>query len=129
MLTPEQFDQWTDELIYGGLEQTTSALKLENAYCCLGVLCEKVLGVDLDAPITADNAHISYTDPREDLPLSFMTGVAEGPRALFETLDEYWRGALAAMNDSGSTFADIGRFLQKHREEVLSGVAYIREED
>ena len=116
MLTNVQFDQWVDLLENGGLRQLTGQLKGNDdatggldAYCCLGVLTEQVLGVDLDAK-----------DPDGE-PLGEFGGVdADGPLTpLYEALTPFQREELAARNDRGHSFADIARYLREHRSEFV----------
>jgi hypothetical protein len=39
-MNPEIRAQWTDALRVGGYQQGHNALRLGNAFCCLGVLCD-----------------------------------------------------------------------------------------
>ena len=130
MLTAEQFDSWIAELRNPENEQAQGQLCKEageprvdedgnasrllhekRAYCCLGLMSEKVLGIDLDAILHSEGA-----------PWREMSGIldADAPRGLAEALTYHQRADLALKNDEGQTFQEIANYLEAHRDEYVS---------
>lgn len=128
MLTNEQFDRWIEELRDEGNAQTREQLcravgDFENpaaltgvvtkrSYCCLGLLTEKVLGVDLDTPGRAP-----WTGSAG--PWREFGGSMDAPPALADAIGYANRSLLANMNDGGHTFSEIANYLENHREEFV----------
>ena len=83
-LTRAQVDNWLKDLRGGEYVQGRDTLKKYGKYCCLGVLCEGTLGVNLDKarPWQAD-----------------WTGISIAPKQLKDALNFDVRCRLAEFND------------------------------
>lgn len=120
MLTATQFDQWVAALESEKYPQAVSQLKanLEAAdgtmsvgYCCLGVLAQDVLGVDLDSTLY----------PTASTVAGDLGGVEEAPVELESAITTNLRGDLAKMNDAyGFSFPEIAAYLREHRSDYVS---------
>jgi hypothetical protein len=145
MLTEEQYDQWIAYLRDPKLVQGTKQLKRHlptyrqdeqvTRYCCLGVVSEKVLGVDLDGEVTETNAVLEGCDEEtyalkgdaatrycELWPtLGRLTGVSDLPVELKDAVPKAWRERLSNMNDFGSTFSQIADYLERHKHIFFEG--------
>lgn len=96
MLTKEQKDQWLAALRSGDYTQGTGFLRTQTAagleHCCLGVLCEAVLGSD----IRGEDGCTDDTDPPE----------------LVAAIPEEARRELAALNDDGVSFSALADVIE-----------------
>ena len=102
MLKTEIKAKWLEELRSGKHHQVTKTLKDqfgngEYGYCCLGVLAEKVMGME-----------VRIAD--EDIPYD------SGDPFVYEKVDEILGGCLAAnfsdKNDDGYTFRAIADYIE-----------------
>lgn len=104
MLTRNQLESWLNDLRSGEYHQAWGTLGRGpvngRAYCCLGLLAEQALGVDLDTPIPEGQG-----EWREKW--SEAGGLNLAPDALKEALPYDARSILSAANDSGKTFQEI----------------------
>lgn len=117
MLTSEQFDKWLAELRNPENKQTSGRLASRNwftderGFCCLGLLCEKVLDFDLSTPNPSGHGDSWERSTGED---------EDAPGPLMKAVGELDRHTLAVMNDEGRTFQEIADHLENHREEFVS---------
>lgn len=121
MHTNFQFDKksfvldWIIQLEKGGLEQTTSSLKKDDAYCCLGVASELFGKLTSTCAFDDNNCLIYFDDGdvcKEDneLPgfIARKLGTTPGGAIRFGNK----KLGLADMNDSGITFKGIAALLR-----------------
>jgi hypothetical protein len=120
---------WVKALMSGEYNQTTETLYNpdEDAYCCLGVLCEVApmvervedgLGVRYIIPDVAHSAEVDI--PPEAWPLFNLDRIVKIPKKYRETWFDSNRdvqptlhAVLVHMNDHGATFKRIARFVEK----------------
>lgn len=109
MLTKPQLANWLKDLRSGEHHQAWGTLARgpanDRAYCCLGLLAEQTLGVDLDTPIPEPEEY------REKW--SEAGGVQLAPDALKEALDDDARRTLYEANDTGLTFPKIADLIEE----------------
>ena len=113
---------WVKALTDGSYEQGTNALKVDNQFCCLGVLC------DLHAKATGNDwkvidGNYFYLDNEELLPEKVMEWAGlnsqcpqvETEDQDLETDDAWYKSieTLADLNDSGSSFEEIAQLIKE----------------
>lgn len=96
---------WLKALRSGNYEQCRKRLRHDDAYCCLGVLCDLR---NADAWTKTSGGTWLY---------NFPTGVRNEETIPFEelfemTLDSDARTALIDMNDDGKSFAEIADWIE-----------------
>lgn len=106
-------DRWVAALRSGEYKQTQKTLRrLDNSYCCLGVLCEI-----LETPCEARTRTYAYDDSVDFLPNSVR--IAAGMNS---TIGQYHKDGygfdLATTNDDGASFAEIANIIEKHWEQL-----------
>lgn len=99
--------KWLEELRSGNHHQIKETLKDqfgngEYGYCCLGVLAEKVMGINIPVPEHTITENVDWD---------------EGPREIYEKVDNTI-GVLLSMqcssyNDEGWTFVEIADFIER----------------
>lgn len=100
---------WIDALRSGKYSQTQGRLRIEDSYCCLGVIC------DLLVPDEWEFAHIN-----EETGLTHYTtrGNAHDvlPGSLADILGIDWdtQNKLVDINDSGKSFLEIADWIEKN---------------
>ena len=103
-MNPEIKQQWTAALRSGEYKQAVAALRNENAFCCLGVLC------DLHSKATGtawrDNEYGGREDVLPNLVAEWAGLLDANPIPPGETL------SLAELNDRGDTFAQIADLIE-----------------
>ena len=107
--------RWVERLRSGGDKQGRGALRQDNAFCCLGVLCDiyaQETGTKWVGNYDRDDGDMSFLGAVEDLP----TAVCEW--AGLDTSDPYVTidgevNVLAVANDAGSTFAQIADLIEE----------------
>jgi hypothetical protein len=96
--------KWLEALRSGEYKQGREALRtVDNAYCCLGVLCD-IVGVEWT--FGARGAYGHYGDTQK---------VAHPDKRVYEAcgLDDSHEGTLVEMNDdAGKTFAEIADWIE-----------------
>lgn len=102
--------RWLEELRSGNHHQIKETLKDqfgngEYGYCCLGVLAEKVMGIEIPVP-----QHTIDNDKDWD----------EGPTEIYKQVDETF-GVFISMrcslhNDNGWTFEELADFIERELE-------------
>lgn len=110
---------WVNALRSGKYEQTTGKLKRHGGYCCLGVLCE----------LSGQGEFVDMVEMKDVYVLpSGMRGKTELPDEIVEWAGmssrdgaihpDYPSGitTLSAMNDDGSTFAEIADVIEENWE-------------
>jgi len=103
---------WLRALRGGQYKQTKRALKNENNYCCLGVLC------DLHAKVTGEEWEMFSYSPREH----YLGEEAALPNEVMDWAElnhknpKYFGGygSLAQANDGGKNFKQIANIIDKH---------------
>jgi hypothetical protein len=128
-----KFDTWLEELRSGDYVQADSALRSYDdgciAYCCVGVLDEKVYGTqwhhdpseyDADYYVYADDhgeTTLMGEDRVEDMDLHLK--ITEDERNYFADIGQIIYGAanrigvLATLNDEGHTFESIADYIEE----------------
>lgn len=101
-MKPEIKAKWVEALRSGKYKQTQRRLQFKNGYCCLGVLCDisnAGIWIGNDFKMGARAVH------RVNLPTALMQLVGIQPSI---------EDKLAAMNDTGSSFAEIADWIEGH---------------
>ena len=102
-LTKNQLNEWLELLRNGEVKQGYSALKGGDGYCCLGVLSEKVLGFDLEAPTPCKAGTYARS-----------AGIINDvPPPLGAAMSAHTRALLANRNDGGATFPMIADYIEE----------------
>lgn len=108
MTRNEIVEKWCAALRSGKYKQCTSRLKVDTAYCCLGVLGEVVCGLPI-----GDAYPLFYLTMDDWLSLGFP---AYCTNELGEVRDT--QKFLAEMNDEeGKSFAEIADWIEEHLKE------------
>ena len=104
--------RWVERLRSGGDGQGRGRLRRDNAFCCLGVLCD----------IYAQETGTKWVENYDDGDMSFLGAGGDLPDAVCEwagldesdpyvTLDD--RCYLSVANDTGYTFAEIADLIEE----------------
>lgn len=106
---------WVEALRSGKYEQGMKQLKNENAYCCLGVLCDiSKLGRFSNDEYYLIQSRSAQEIENDVLPVSVMKWAAikdsSGLLNMYESLAEY--------NDSGKTFLEIADIIELNIEKL-----------
>lgn len=116
--------KWVRALRSGKYTQATGALRTEDGFCCLGVLCDvydpelwQVTGDDQDVGwnyklgcIYNDRTYYSDVLPND---LVEFAGLDSGnPEVPYDVCDG--KTSLAVINDRGATFAQIADLIETH---------------
>lgn len=131
-MVPEIRDAWVENLTNGEYEQTTQVLHnvTENAYCCLGVLCDMavkagVIGEPFEKNMwisskDADLQVATYTDSEGDYWTSVLppeviawSGIGSDT-GYFAYKTKPGTDGLAGLNDNGATFAEIANVIKEN---------------
>ena len=108
-MNPQVKEKWLNALRSGEYQQTQTALRKEDGFCCLGVLCD-LYGKEHNVEWKLVDAGIYYEfqDKKAILPLSVIewAGVEDDNPEICET-------PLSRLNDNGSTFNEIADFIEK----------------
>ena len=104
--------QWLEALRSGKYRQTKEALKDDDGYCCLGVLCNLVkdrVGEDFDG-------HKDYEGDSEKVGYLFMGKLFYPPEKILKLARISIKGAkkLANLNDDGNTFEQIANHIDRY---------------
>ena len=109
--------QWLEALESGKYEQGLQRLKINNKYCCLGIVCE-LAGLAHDgfsrfiSPEGRHNAHLPHY-LAEQYGFFSDDGVVDGDSS----------DSLVRRNDSGSSFAEIAAFIRANPKSVFKKAA------
>ena len=106
---------WVEALRSGKYEQTRGQLKMDESYCCLGVLCEiSKLGRFSNNERYLIQSRSAQEIKNDVLPVSVMkwAGIKDssGLLNMYESLAEY--------NDSGKTFLEIADIIELNVENL-----------
>ena len=137
-MTAEDFDKWIVELRNPENQQGYGLLGSEEGYCCLGLYCAKVKGLDMliPHPVVQSNPRYDstegYGNEYRDDPYPFnkeeelrsVGGVVTGPRELFDDIGYLNRATLSRLNDGNEdqapyTFKQVADYLEAHRTEFV----------
>jgi hypothetical protein len=111
---------WVDALRSGNYQQGTRRLRSENAYCCLGVLCD-LYDRDQGGP-GWDEEDQTYLDVELLLPREVAEWAGLIPVAQPETIIPGWFAdvdlpqedySLSNLNDNGSSFGEIADLIEQ----------------
>jgi hypothetical protein len=124
-LNTEIADKWIIALESGEYTQGVGALKENNKYCCLGVLCELAVKEGIIQPPTLDmddtyqyGSHQTWsteTLPDEVIEWAQMNS-NEGIIGSYVQGDEYY--SLMQMNDNGCSFNQITEKIREHKDKL-----------
>jgi hypothetical protein len=99
--------RWVKALRSGKYPQTDGALRRENSFCCLGVLCDVLGAIWLPDKGLPKFANRFMTDRGEQTQLSFE-------RLNELVLDEKQQAKLINMNDNGISFDEIAGYIEEN---------------
>lgn len=109
-------DKWVKALRSGKYRQGRGSLQVNDAFCCLGVLCDLAVkdGVKLKVELSELTGEISYDNCTGYPPLSVINwaGLDDPNPRLPPTGNR--PGNLAACNDSGYTFPEIAHLIEEN---------------
>lgn len=111
-MNPEIKTRWVAALRSGEYAQTKQALRDENGFCCLGVLCDVVkddLGIEWTDTINKNDSCMLFDDAGGFLPSSVMR-YADLPDCN-PTVESYGDN-LSRLNDFGYTFEEIANAIE-----------------
>ena len=97
--------KWINALKSGKYEQGMSCLREGNSYCCLGVLCA-ITG-------NAKNRNMRWGFPIPGIIGETLDDTSGDPRP-FMGLSVKMQLRLAEMNDHGSSFEEIAKYISKN---------------
>jgi hypothetical protein len=105
--------QWLEALESGEYRQTVEKLHDDKGFCCLGVACEI-----LDIPSAKKGSTWMYDGcdvyASAEVVQKLHLHDSHGALATFGL------GSLANMNDAGSTFAQIAKFIRENPDQVFA---------
>ncbi|HEV8263241.1 MAG TPA: hypothetical protein VGQ19_21085 [Burkholderiales bacterium] len=95
--------KWIEALRSGRYQQTQKALRNDDGYCCLGVLCDLVDPAGW-SPSTIIRGEMNH-DGETGMPSDKLT----------DSIDLEWgkAEALAELNDKGKSFAEIADYIER----------------
>lgn len=114
MMNPEVKAKWVEALRSGRYRQCRSYLRADDAFCCLGVLCDISGLAEWDQPGTA--AHTApgmYLGAETTLPTAVMawSGLRrDNPEVVLSDGAPY---TLADLNDEGTSFKEIADVIER----------------
>jgi hypothetical protein len=120
-MKPEIKAKWIEALRSGEYAQGRLALRTDDGYCCLGVLCDLAakagvvewLGDDEDEE-PWDGKYLCYApddfNERENLVLPDSVAAWAGLEDKAPKVEDRW---LATLNDHGKTFAEIADMIER----------------
>lgn len=96
--------KWVEALRSGEYKQTQGRLRDSDSFCCLGVLCDLVQPKGWKRLGGSESGYWQHGDAYAVLPLNIE-------RSTKLTVEE--GGMLALLNDSGKSFREIAKVIQK----------------
>jgi hypothetical protein len=119
-MKPEIKEAWVKALRSGEYQQGKEALRIEDQYCCLGVLCDihrkqEQLSNQEDWKLVENGFTYIYNGSRETLPriVTKWAGL-EDDDPWFYNEKKFRTDPLSVLNDEGYTFDDIADLIEKH---------------
>lgn len=109
-MNPEIKQRWIEALPH--YKQTTGALRREDRFCCLGVLCDlhsKETGTPWGEDWIGSNYGVNKNHSTLPSEVVEWSGLSE-PNPVIPGVDR----SLAELNDSGQTFAEIASLIKEH---------------
>jgi hypothetical protein len=119
---------WVDALTSGQYKQGKRALRKEDQFCCLGVLCDLAEKAGLGSWEEVGDRH-RFTDSDGVYSAGFLTeavltwagmksniGWMSGIPVYAKKFPDLKMYSLANMNDAGFTFPEIADFIEEHYE-------------
>lgn len=107
-MKPEIREAWIKALKSGDYEQTSGALRRDNGFCCLGVLCN--LHAIAHPELALKQVDVSwYLGEDAGLPKAVMQWAG-----IDSKYGEYTNGSLADDNDDGESFSTIARIINRN---------------
>ena len=103
--------RWVERLRSGGDEQGRGALRQDNAFCCLGVLCD-IYAQETGTKWDAACYDMSFLGRSGDLPTAVCNWAGLDTWDPYVTIDGEVN-VLAVANDAGSTFAQIADLIEE----------------
>ena len=115
-------DDWEavlNALESGEYEQCTGKLHDGKGYCCLGVMCQVLLGDPENCTTDEGHPHFQWADSAGYAPTSVVhrLGLRTYAGGLYDA-ELNGRNALADANDTGATFAEIAAFIRDKPDAV-----------
>lgn len=107
---------WVDALRSGKYKQCKNALRVNDYYCCLGVLCDVAIksGVAIEVAVGHFHSPVEYDHSSTYTPKRAMEWI--GLNSAQGKFGE--ANSLARMNDTDATFAQIAEAIEEHAEEL-----------
>ncbi len=112
-MNPEIKAKWVAALRSGEYKQATGRLRVDDSFCCLGVLC------DLHAKFTGtvwwqnENRQFEYKGQRQILPEPVIEWAAIPHEFGDNIYLHHKRICLSAENDEGVSFAEIADIIER----------------
>jgi len=120
----EVMKKWVDALRSGKYEQTDNALKRDNAFCCLGVLCDISEISYWKRKNDGDDGEFIYAEQYTNLlPIKVaewagMKNASGSFQSVSAYSDDYKIDTLARMNDDNVQFTEIADIIESKWEEL-----------
>lgn len=114
-------ERWVEALRSGRYKQGKNALRQDEKFCCLGVLCNlhaedhpKIAVKELDPNVYMGDSSLLANPVRQ------WAGMQTEDGSLSESIGICGLnfGSLAQANDNGVTFANIADWIEKHYKEL-----------
>lgn len=110
MMNPEIKTKWLEALRSGKYKQGKNFLRIEDRFCCLGVLCDII-----DPTKWSDSGHrnnVTYEGCQTMPTRDFLQAVGIPKYPVMDGQLESCAGAFAEMNDNGKTFEEIAAAIE-----------------
>lgn len=115
--------KWVAALRSGAYKQTTSRLRDDKGFCCLGVLCNvhaqehpKIAAKQTDPTMYLENGYTFPVEVMKWAGLSSDIGEKRNRGQLVISGDHYRH--LASANDNGISFTEIANWIEKNYKEL-----------
>lgn len=116
MANKERVRLWVDALRSGEYKQGEGRLaRVDNTYCCLGVVCELAIknGLDVVKQIYTIDSCYSYDDEPSFLPLKVREWLGFNSSDTHGKLSSSIHPSLTSANDSGVAFNQIADLIER----------------
>lgn len=106
--------KWLKALRSGEYKQTTGALCHNDAFCCLGVLCDVAAKNGVAVRVVKPQSLVMYDEALSVLPASVRewAGLDDGIGAFH--IKDGSDMTLIELNDSGKTFKQIANYIERY---------------
>jgi hypothetical protein len=105
-MNPEIKNKWVAALKSGKYQQCQGRLRNDNAFCCLGVLCDIL---DKDKWELRYETQYRYEDAEFVLPLTVCQQAG-----FYYDIEHFETVTLSDMNDSGKSFREIAQYIEEN---------------